>query len=381
MSRSPDPSPVSKRPRLAEGGLLLVILLLGTVLTLAADPVTVGGRTANNFLRVDNLVPNVATTMSWMAIMALGATLVIISGGIDISVGSVFGLSALGTAAVLQELPPDASAWVSVPAAAGVALGIGLVCGLINGALVVGLRMHPFIVTLGTLSIFRGIGLVSVKAKTLPSLGNELPQSFTTGFIGARLDVGNTFLQPVPMVLMLLCVAATWVFLQRTVGGREIYAVGGNEEAARFAGLRTGRIKMRVYALAGLAAGFAGMISAGFYQSANTATGEGYELAVIAAAVVGGASLVGGRGTALGAMLGALVIKLIENGIDILRQIDFGLFTVAVSKEYGKIIIGLAIVAAVAVDRLSEHLRLRREARGLVRDQADLASGGSDRPS
>ncbi len=356
---SPQHAAPGRRPRLAEAGLLLVILAMGLVLSLASDPVTVGGRTANNFLRLDNLVPNVATTMSWMAIMALGATLVIISGGIDISVGSIFGLSALGTAAVLQEFPADASAWVALPTAAVVAMGIGLACGLMNGALIVGLRMHPFIVTLGTMSIFRGIGLVAVKTKTLPSLGKELPASFTEGFVGWRMDVGGTFVQPVPMVLMALAVVVTWVYLSHTVGGREIYAVGGNEEAARFAGLRTGRIKLRIYALAGMSAGLAGMVSAGFYQSANTATGQGYELTVIAAAVVGGASLVGGRGTALGAMLGALVIKLIENGIDILRSVDLGLFTLTVSKEYSKIIIGLAIVAAVAVDRFSEHVRAR----------------------
>jgi len=358
----------SVRPKFMESGLLIVILAIGVVLTLASDPVTVGGRTVNNFLRLDNLVPNVATTMSWMAIMALGATLVIISGGIDISVGSIFGLSALGTAAVLQQLPSDASAWESIPVAAVVAMGIGLLCGLINGALIVGLRVHPFIVTLGTMSIFRGIGLVSVKTKTLPSLGKELPASFTDGFVSQRWDVANTFVQPVPMFIMLLAVLATWIYLGHTVGGRQIYAVGGNEEAARFAGLRTGRVKLRIYALAGLAAGLAGMVSVGFYQSANTATGQGYELTVIAAAVVGGASLMGGRGTALGAMLGALIIKLIENGIDILRTVDLGLFTISVSKEYSKIIIGLAIVAAVAVDRLSEHLRVRR------------AVGGGSRP-
>jgi ribose/xylose/arabinose/galactoside ABC-type transport system permease subunit len=119
-------------------------------------------------------------------------------------------------------------------------------------------------------------------------------------------------------------------------------------------------VKLRTYALAGALAGVAGMVSCGFYQSANTATGEGYELTVIAAAVVGGASLLGGRGTALGAVLGALVIKLIENGIDILKTIDLGLFTIAVSKEYAKIVIGIAIIVAVALDRLSETLHERR---------------------
>ena len=153
------------------------------------------------------------------------------------------------------------------------------------------------------------------------------------------------------------------MLLNHTVAGREIYALGGNEEAARFSGLPVGRIKLRVYALSGLAAGLAGMVSAGYYGSANTATGEGYELIVIASAVVGGASLTGGRGTALGAVLGALIIKLIENGIYILKRIDLGIVTIPLSKEYTKIIIGIAIIVAVAVDRLSEYWRTKRMAK------------------
>jgi ribose/xylose/arabinose/galactoside ABC-type transport system permease subunit len=169
------------------------------------------------------------------------------------------------------------------------------------------------------------------------------------------------------MLLMLVCLAAAWVYLGYTAAGRRVYAVGGNAEAARFSGISVARVQMQVFALSGLAAGIAGMVSAGYYASANTATGEGYELTVIAAAVVGGASLVGGRGTALGAVLGALVIKLIENGIDILKRIDVGLFALPVSKEYSKIIIGVAIVVAVAIDRLSEYVqqsRLGRRAAG-----------------
>lgn len=348
---------------LQELGLLIVILLLCLVLTLASEPVMIRGETVNNFLRADNLIPNVATPMSWMAIMALGATLVIISGGIDISVGSIFGLSALGCAALLQDLPADASAWVAVPIGMLVPIGIGTLCGLVNGLVVVGLRIHPFIVTLGTLSIYRGIGLVTVKAKTLPTLGAELPEAFTA-FVGARLywgeDAARTFVQPVPLVVLLCAAILVWLFLAHTIWGRSVYAVGGNEEAARFSGIRTGRIKLMTYALAGCLAGIAGMVSCGFYQSANTATGEGYELTVIAAAVVGGASLLGGRGTALGAVLGALIIKLIENGIDILKTVELWFFSFYVSKEYSKIIIGVAIILAVAVDRISHTLGQRR---------------------
>lgn len=355
----------SRLPRMQEAGLLVVILLLGLLLTFAAEPISVRGHTLNNFFRIDNLIPNVATPMSWMAIMALGVTFVIVSGGIDISVGSIFGLAALGTAAVLQNFAENANPWVVLPLAIAVPLAIGLVCGLINGALVVSLRMHPFIVTLGTLSIFRGIALISVASKSLPYGDKSLPEAFTAHFMSWQLniprsDASTLLLQPVPMIIMLLCVIAGWVFLSHTVAGREIYALGGNEEAARFSGLPVGRIKLRAYALSGLAAGIAGMISTGYFGSANTATGEGYELTVIASAVVGGASLTGGRGSALGAVLGALVIKLIENGIYVLKRISLGFVTLSLSKEYSKIIIGIAIIVAVAVDRLSEYLRTKR---------------------
>lgn len=345
--------------RAPETGLIIVVLLLGLLLTFASEPVSVRGQTVNNFLRLDNLIPNVATPMSWMAIMAIGVTIVIIAGGIDISVGAVFGLSALGAAAVLQNLPEHAPGWQVLPVAVLVPVAIGLTCGLVNGALVVGWRLHPFIVTLGTLSIFRGIALVSVDAKSLPAGDNVLPEAFTTRFISWQIDSGTLLLQPVPMLIMLLCLVAAWLFLAHTVAGREVYAVGGNEEAARFSGLPVAVIKLRVYALSGLCAGVAGMVSTGYYGSANTATGEGYELIVIASAVVGGASLSGGRGSALGALLGALIIKLIENGIYILKTINLGFVTLSLSKEYSKIIIGCAILIAVAIDRLSERLHKR----------------------
>jgi ribose/xylose/arabinose/galactoside ABC-type transport system permease subunit len=343
--------------------LLIVVFLLGLLLTLASDPVTIRGETVNNFFRIDNLLPNVATPMSWMAIMAVGATLVVISGGIDISVGSVFGCAALGTVAVLQNFPHDASPWIVIPVAVVVPLAIGAAAGTLNGVLVVGLRMHPFIVTLGTLSVLRGIALISVESKSIPSYGKFIPAVFTEQFVGYEIQYEPlrwAHLQPVPMLIMLLVVGFIWIYLRATPGGREVYAVGGNEEAARFSGLPVGRIKIRVYALAGLLAGVAGMVSAGYYGSANTATGEGYELTVIAAAVVGGASLSGGRGSALGALLGALIIKLIENGIDILKQINLGIVSIHISKEYSKIIVGTAIIVAVAVDRLSEHLKSRK---------------------
>ena len=286
--------------------------------------------------------------MSYYAIMAVGVTIVIITSGIDISVGSTMALAALGTAAVLQNLKLDAPAMQALPIAIGVSAGIGLIAGLVNGGLVVGLRMHPFIVTLATLSIYRGLANVATPPwlKTVPAAGKALPLAFTIHFM--RVEFAG--LQFMPLIIMLIVVAAGWVYLHLMVAGRETYAIGGNEEAARFSGLRVSAIKLRVYAIAGLCAGIAGMVSLGRFGTASTSTGTGYELTVIAAAVVGGASLSGGRGTALGALLGTLVLALIQNGIYILH----------LQEEYRLIITGIAIIIAVALDRFSEYVRERR---------------------
>lgn len=341
-------------PRLQELGLVLVVIVLGTVLTTYGWYDALPGR-PNTFLNFDNLVGGIATPMSYYAIMAVGVTFVIITGGIDISVGSIMALSALGSAAVLQNFPADAPAWQVLPVAVGVPLVIGLGCGLINGGLVVALNLHPFIVTLGTMSIFRGLANVLpwFMQKTLPVGGKYLPNAFTADFM--RVKVGG--LEPMPMIIMLICVILGGFYLMLMVAGRENYAIGGNEEAARFSGLRVKRIKLRVYALAGLAAGIAGMVSLGRFGTASTSTGTGYELTVIAAAVVGGASLSGGRGSAIGALLGTLVIAMIENGIYILH----------LQQEYRLIIIGVAIILAVSLDRVSDMLRQRRMARAGAR--------------
>ena len=240
------PSPRWRLARPQEAGLLVVILVIGAALTLLSEPILQQGRPVNNFLRVDNLIPNVLTPMSWMAVMAVGATFVIISGGIDISVGSIFGLAALGTCEALERLSPSASAWIVLPLGIGVPVAIGLLCGLVNGMLVVGLRMHPFIVTLGTLSIFRGIALVAPETKSLPSFGKVLPDAFTDRFMMYTVHYGRADLQPVPMLIMIGCLIVAGVYLQYTVGGRQVYAVGGNEEAARFSGLPVRRVKLRV---------------------------------------------------------------------------------------------------------------------------------------
>ena len=337
-------------PRMQELGLIIVILLLGAILTFRAETRTVGVTRINGFLNASNLLGGVATPMSFYAIMAVGATFVIIAGGIDISVGAIFALSALGTAAVLQHFDVDSPWFKTIPTAVAVSCGIGLLCGLFNGLLVVALRIHPFIVTLGTMAMFRSIGNANVKLKTLPAPGLTLPDSFTTNFM---MYEPRPFLQPMPMIIMLMCVLAGWFYLSLTVAGRENYAIGGNEEAARFSGIRVNLAKLRIYMLSGLAAGIAGLVSVGYFGTASTNTGQGYELTVIASAVVGGASLTGGRGTALGALLGALVIKLIENGILVLK----------LNMEHSGFIIGASIILAAALDRYSDYLRNKRMSR------------------
>jgi ribose/xylose/arabinose/galactoside ABC-type transport system permease subunit len=343
-------------PPLQELGLIVVILVMGSVLSVYGFHDADGG--ANTFLNLDNLVGQIATYMAVYAIMAVGETAVIITGGIDISVGSIYALSALGVAAVLQVAVPQgeyiahASAWKVLPLALLIGPGIGLLCGLVNGLLITLLRLHPFIVTLGTLSIFRGIANVATTIKTLPSQGHSIPEEFTTNFMQRYFfesgdGVGGV--QLMPLILMLIVGAVGWFYLRATIAGRETFAVGGNEEASRFSGIRVSWVKLRVYAISGLTAGIAGALSLGWFSTASSNTGTGYELSVIAAAVVGGASLTGGRGTAIGALLGALVIRMIENGI----------LKMHLNQEYSQIIVGSAIIIAVSIDRLSEYLRTR----------------------
>ena len=336
-----------------ELGLLIVILILGTILSVYgfSDAKHVGG--TNTFLNAENLVGQLATYMAVYAIMAVGQTAVIITGGIDISVGSIYALSALGAAAVLQRINPEAPAWQVLPVAMLVGPGIGAICGLCNGILITTLRLHPFIVTLGTLSIFRGIANVATQGATLPFQGQAIPDAFTTNLVQRYFfepPDGLGGVQLTPLFIMLAVAVVGWFYLWATVAGRETYAVGGNETAAKFSGINVGRVKRRVYLISGLTAGIAGTLALGYFGTANADYGRGYELTVIAAAVVGGASLTGGRGTALGAVLGALTIRLIENAI----------FKLHLNQQYSQIIVGASIILAVTIDRLSEYIRKRR---------------------
>jgi ribose/xylose/arabinose/galactoside ABC-type transport system permease subunit len=334
-------------------GLVLIIVALLVALTVAAgshlDPVT--GRSVNNFFNSHTLIQT-ATDASFIAIMAVGATVVIISGGIDLSVGSVYALAGVTMGLILRTYGGGGSGTgvgaVLLGLLVSVAVGVG--AGALNGAMVVGLRVHPFIITLGSMWILRGIAFVTSKAESI-----LLPEALTH-FAKAPLGLGNA-LYPVPMLAMLLVAVVGAIYLERTVMGRHTFAVGGNPEASRFSGLRIGRIQVGVYVLSGLCAGLAAFLGASFYGSVSCGDATGYELYVIASAVVGGARLSGGRGSAINAMLGALLIVLIRQSI---RTLHF-------DQNYEWIIIGCAIVVAVVLDQASSRFAARR-----------LAGGGED---
>jgi len=208
--------------------------------------------------------------------------------------------------------------------------------------MIVALRVHPFIITLGTMAIFRGIAFVKTNGQSV----GGFPPAFRDMI---RYEVGHR-LSVMPLAAMLLVTLAGWLFLSRMAAGRRVYAIGGNELASRYSGIRVERVKLGVFILSGLTAGIAALLSIGYYGAATSGDGRGYGLNVIAAAVVGGASLSGGRGTALGACLGALVIQIITSGIVIL----------GIDQNYSDIIIGAVVVMAVVFDQINNWLSKRR---------------------
>ncbi|MEP6833312.1 MAG: ABC transporter permease [Gemmatimonas sp.] len=329
--------------RSQELGLIIVVLALGTALTFAAgshaDPLT--GRTVNNFLNAYTLI-QMATDASGFAIMGVGATIVIISGGIDLSVGAIYALAGVAMAMVLRAMGPmDPATTVFIGLTTCIAVSIA--CGLANGLMVIGLGVHPFIITLGTMWMVRGLAFVISHAESI-----LVPQSLT-GVAKASLGMGSA-LYPVPLLAMLTATVIGGVYLKRTVMGRHVFAVGGNPEASRFSGLRVNRIKLGVFLLSAFAAGVAAFLGASFYGSATSSDANGYELYVIASAVVGGASLTGGKGSALSAMLGAILIVMIRQAIR----------TLHLDQNYEWIIIGGAMIVAVVLDQGGSKLIARR---------------------
>lgn len=302
-------------------------------------------RLKNKFFNSSNLFL-ILKDSSFFAIMAVGMTGVIILAGIDLSVGSIYGLSAIVGAMAISALPQDASIFIALPVGLAVCIAVGTICGLANGSMSVGLRVHPFVITLGMMAALRGLTVVlPQEIYSTQSIGG-FPTSFTSGFFKAKI----AGVYPVPVIIMALVAAAGWFVLSRTVFGRRIFAIGGNETAAQYAGIPVGKVKILVYTITGALCGLSACIYLGYLGAAETNAGNAYELQVIAATVIGGASLMGGRGTAVGAVLGAIIIQLINNAMVIF----------SVDQSYNQIVMGAAIVIAVVIDQTKQRVQARR---------------------
>lgn len=280
------------------------------------------------FLTVENLL-NVLRQSSINAILALGQLLVIITAGIDLSIGSVLGVTNVLLAILLV------AGWHPLSACAA-AIGVGLAVGLLNGLLLTRLRLpHPFISTLGTMNVARGAALL---------LAGGVPISGLPGTFRAATG-GNVSGIPMPVIIAAAAYVAGHVFLTRTVWGRDLYAIGGNREAARLAGIPVDRRLNLAYALSGFTAALAAIVLAGRMNSGFPLAGSGAELDAIAAAIIGGASFFGGVGTVGGTLIGALIIGFLRNGLNLLD----------VSAYWQMVVIGCVIVAAVFVDVLRQR--------------------------
>lgn len=276
------------------------------------------------FLTAQNGI-NVLRQISINAILAIGVTYVILTGGIDLSLGSVLALTGVLAATFAH---PD-----TYPLIVPLAIGIfgGVLIGLLNGLLITRFRVAPFIVTLGMMTIARGGALIVSKGRPVSNL------SASFNFIGS----GDILGIPVPIVILAAVFAISYFILSKTTLGRYIYAVGGNEEAARASGINTHKIKIAAYSICAGLAGLAGIIQASRITTGQPNAGISYELDAIAAVVIGGTSLSGGIGSVTGTLLGALLIGTLNNGLDLLN----------VSSYYQQVVKGLIIIGAVILDR------------------------------
>jgi ribose transport system permease protein len=289
------------------------------------------------FMTPRNLL-NISKNFSFIALMSLGETLVIISGGIDLSVGSVCALSAVVTMILMRFFSATAAAQVpgaTITLAALLALVLAALIGLVNGLLIARIRLSPFVTTLGMLSVARGMTYVVTQGRAQYPVGPDVA-SFTRFANGALLGL------PTQLVYLVVLAVLMALALRHFVWGRHLYAVGGNTQAAALTGVRVRRVVLLVYVLSGLAAGFSGVLIAGWLGAAPANLATGYELRVIAAAVIGGANLAGGVGGAAGAVIGAALIEVIRNGFVL----------IGANTYWEEVFVGVIIIIAVLVDQL-----------------------------
>jgi len=300
---------------LQEIGPLLGLILLILVFALLAP----------GFLSERNLI-NILQQSSINACIALGMTLVIISGGIDLSVGSTAAICAITAASLLV-------AGVPIPFAIVSALAVGVVCGFFNGVLVAYVGLQPFIVTLGTLSTYRALALITTQGN--PILG--LPAAFRNLFTSSLYGI------PTPVIIVAIAAFIAWILLKKTAFGEYLFAVGGNEEAAYVAGVPIARTRITAYCLSGALAALASLILIGRLGAAEPILGNLWELDAIAAAAIGRASLMGGRGSVVGTLIGAIILGTMRNGLTLMNVQAF----------YQLLATGLIILFAMMIDRIS----------------------------
>ncbi|NMH67549.1 ribose ABC transporter permease [Bacillus sp. RO3] len=278
-----------------------------------------------NFFTVDNMF-NVLRQVSVNALIAFGMTFIILTGGIDLSVGSILALASAITAGLLASgMDPILAVMIGLLS--------GALMGLVNGLIITKGKVAPFIATLATMTIFRGLTLVYTDGRPITGLSESV--SFQ------MLGKGYFFGIPFPVVTMLAAYFILFFILRKTTFGRGVYAIGGNEEASLLSGLKVDRLKMGVYSLTGLLSALAGIILTSRLNSAQPTAGASYELDAIAAVVLGGTSLSGGRGWIFGTLIGALIIGFLNNGLNLLN----------VSSFYQQVVKGGVILLAVLLDR------------------------------
>ncbi len=296
-------------------GPLIGLFLLVIVITLL-NP---------SFLSVNNLL-NVLRQVSISALIAFGMTFVILTGGIDLSVGSTLALTGATAASLL-------ASGTDPIIAMGAALILGLLLGAVNGVIITKGKVAPFIATLATMTIYRGLTLVYTEGRPVSGLGDSVAfQMFGKGYF---------FGIPVPVITMIITFVVLYFILHKTTFGRRVYAVGGNEEASKLSGISPDRVKIAVYAITGLLAAMSALILTSRLNSAQPTAGESYELDAIAAVVLGGTSLTGGKGWIFGTLVGALIIGVLNNGMNL----------IGVSSFFQQVVKGVVILLAVLIDR------------------------------
>ncbi|PDT82630.1 ABC transporter permease [Sinorhizobium sp. BJ1] len=327
------------------GSLLLTLMKLRTFIALFAV-IAFFSVFAPNFLSTANLIL-MSKHVALNAFLAMGMTFVIITGGIDLSVGSIVGLCGMVAGGLILngiDLQFGYTIYFNVFEVCLITLAVGIVIGAINGLLITKLNVAPFIATLGTLYVARGFALLSSDGQTFPNLVGK-PELSTTGF--AFLGSGRLLGLPVSIwILIVVALAAAYV-AKCTPIGRHIFAVGGNERAARMSGIRVDRVKMFVYMFSGFCAAIVGLVISSELMASHPATGNSFELNAIAAAVLGGTSMSGGRGTIGGTIIGAFVIGILSDG----------LVMMGISSFWQMVIKGIVIIVAVVVDQAQRRLQ------------------------